>query len=123
MDGPVLAVISAGGVLGALTRYGLGQAWPHQPGAFPWVTWVINVSGCLLIGVLSVWVARFRPGQRLLRPFLGVGFLGGYTTFSTAMVDVLGTPTVTGLAYLLTTLAGALLAVWAGSALAERLPR
>ena len=123
MDGPVLAVISAGGVLGALTRYGLGDAWPHQPGAFPWTTWAINVSGCLVIGMLSVWIARFRPHQRLLRPFLGVGFLGGYTTFSTAMVDVLQAPTATGVAYLFATLLGALLAVWAGTVLAERLPR
>jgi hypothetical protein len=46
---PVLGVISAGGVVGALARYGLGVAFPHPPTGFPWATFAINVSGCLLI--------------------------------------------------------------------------
>ena len=50
---PVLAAISTGGALGALARCGVGAAWPHVPGGFPWSTWAINVSGCLLIGVLQ----------------------------------------------------------------------
>ena len=123
MDGRTLAVISAGGVLGALARYGLTTAWPHRAGGFPWSIWLINVTGCFLIGLLSVWIARYRPGQRYVRPFLATGFLGGYTTFSTAMTDVVVSPTVIGLVYLVATLAGALLAVWAGSALATRRPR
>ena len=123
MNGRVLTVISAGGALGALARYGLGVAWPPQPAGFPWTTWSINVSGCLLIGLLYTWIPRFRPRQRLLRPFLGVGFLGGYTTFSTSMLDTIEAPTGTGLAYLVATLLGALLAVAAGAAIAERLPR
>lgn len=119
----VLAVISLGGVLGALTRYGLTLAWPHDADGFPWAVWTINVSGCFLIGLLYVWLGRFRPRQRLVRPFLGTGFLGGYTTFSTAMTDVLTAPTAIGVVYLVTTLAGALLAVWAATVLAERVPR
>jgi fluoride exporter len=85
-----LAVIAAGGVLGALARHGLGELLPHSPGAWPWATWLTNVSGCLLIGVLMVLVTEVWPAQRYLRVFLGVGVLGGYTTFSTAMVDVHG---------------------------------
>lgn len=77
---PVLAVISAGGVLGALGRYGLATAWPHAPGHFPWATFVTNVSGCLLIGVLMVLVTEVLSAHRPIRPFLGVGVLGGYTT-------------------------------------------
>ena len=49
---------------------------------------VINVSGCALIGVLMVLVENVWTGRRLLRPFLGVGVLGGYTTFSTYVLDV-----------------------------------
>ncbi|HEX9999591.1 MAG TPA: CrcB family protein [Actinoplanes sp.] len=115
----ILPTISAGGVLGALTRYGIGVAWPADPAGFPWATWTINVTGCFLIGVLLT--ALPRPGY--LRPLLGTGFLGGYTTFSTAIVDLQHVPVPVALAYLPATLLGALLAVWLGSILAERVTR
>ncbi|GIE98382.1 fluoride efflux transporter FluC [Paractinoplanes rishiriensis] len=111
----ILAAVSAGGVLGALARYGLGVAWPHPPHGFPWATWTINVSGSFLIGVLMTAVARWRPNQRYLRPFLGIGVLGGFTTFSTSIVDVQHAPPAIALLYLFATLIGALLAVWLGS--------
>jgi fluoride exporter len=121
VDVPVLTAVSAGGVLGALTRYGLAAAWPHEPGAFPWSTWLVNVSGCLLIGVLMTVLTRRAPTQRLIHPFAGVGILGGYTTFSTAAVDVLTTRPVPALLYLAATVIGALLAVWAGASLTAAL--
>ena len=120
---PVLAVISAGGVLGALARYGLSEMWPHDPRGFAWSTWTINITGCFLIGVLMVLIARFRPGQRLIRPFWGVGVLGGYTTFSTAAVDVLRADPATALIYLAATLVGAVLAVWLGTTVTEAVTR
>jgi CrcB protein len=111
--------ISAGGVLGALARYGLTVLLPHRAGEFAWSTLITNVSGCLLMGVLMVVVTEVYPGRLLLRPFLGVGVLGGYTTFSTYVVDVGRNATAgaaaTGLAYLFVTLAGALAAVWVGA--------
>lgn len=110
MDRTSLAAVTAGGVLGALTRWGIAAAWPHAPTGFPWSTWVINVSGCFLIGVLYT-----RVPARLPRLFLGTGYLGGYTTFSTAIVEV----SAAGLAYLAATLIGALLAVLAGSLVAR----
>ncbi|WP_420161780.1 fluoride efflux transporter FluC [Nocardiopsis sp. CNT-189] len=83
----------------------------------------MNVSGCLLIGALMVLVARSGPRLRLLRPFLGVGVLGGYTTFSTYVIDAQALldaeRSATALAYLGGTLVCALAAVWAGTALAE----
>ena len=84
---------------------------------FPWATWTVNVSGSFLIGVLMTAISRWRPDQRLLRPLLGVGFLGGYTTFSTSVVDVQHSPPAMALLYLFGTVLGALLAVWAGSTL------
>lgn len=116
-----LGAISAGGMLGALARYGLGTAFPHAPGEFPWTTFAINLAGCLLIGVLMVLITEGRPAHRLARPFLGVGVLGGFTTFSAYVVDVqqavaAGAPR-TALDYLAGTLVGALLAVQAGVAL------
>ena len=115
LDRRALAAVSAGGALGALARHAIASAWPHTPPGFPWATWTINVSGCFLLGVLLTLIARFRLEQRLLRPFLGVGVLGGYTTFSTAAVEVRYAGPGTGLAYLGATLLGALLAVHAGS--------
>ncbi|AEV81483.1 chromosome condensation protein CrcB [Actinoplanes sp. SE50] len=119
IDRRAVAVVSAGGIIGALTRYAIGTAWPHTPSDFPWSTWVINTSGCFLIGVLFTLLARFRPGHRLTRLFLGTGVLGGYTTFSTAEVDVLRTTPAIAVLYLGATITAALLAVWIGSALAS----
>ena len=123
--GATLAVISLGGVVGALARYQVGRTWPAPPTGFPWATAAINVSGCLLIGLL-LGALRQRPrAHPLLRPFLGTGILGGYTTFSTYSVDLhrlldAGRPG-TAAAYLLGTLAAALTAAAAGAGLARRL--
>jgi fluoride exporter len=117
-DLPVLAAVAAGGGLGALARYGLAEALPTPPGQFPWSTFATNVFGCLLIGVLMVLVTEVRTTHRLVRPFLGVGVLGGFTTFSTYAVEIreLLAPGTVGLAfaYLAGTLVAALLAVLAG---------
>ena len=117
---PVLGVISAGGVCGALARYGVSVAWPHPATGFPWATFVINASGCLLIGVLMVVVTEVVPGRRLLRPFVGVGVLGGYTTFSTYVLEVHKAATagaaLVAVLYLAGTVLAALLSVWLGSA-------
>lgn len=85
----VLSVIALGGVLGAEARYGLGVAVPHAGGAWPWATFVENASGSLLIGVLMVVLTVMPRPHPLARPFLGVGVLGGYTTFSTYTVEAL----------------------------------
>jgi fluoride exporter len=114
----VLGAISLGGALGALARYALGVAFPVATHGFPWTTFAINVTGCLLIGVLMVLVASVWPDQVLVRPFVGVGILGGFTTFSTYVVDIQRLldhrVPVTALAYLVVTVLSALLATWAG---------
>ncbi|HEY5857047.1 MAG TPA: CrcB family protein [Aldersonia sp.] len=84
---PVLAVIAVGGGLGALARFGLSTLWPPLPRHVPWATLVTNVLGCLLIGVLMVLVTDVWAAHRLVRPFLGIGVLGGFTTFSTYAVE------------------------------------
>jgi fluoride exporter len=114
----VLGTVAVGGALGALGRYGLATAWPHRPGQFPWATFVTNVSGCLLIGVLMVLITEVWAAHRLIRPFLGVGVLGGYTTFSTYTGEVQQLVAAgaarTGLLYLVGTLVAALAAVYLG---------
>lgn len=114
----VLSAISAGGVVGALGRFGLASAWPHQPGHFPWATFVTNVVGCFLIGVLMVLITQVWSAHRLVRPFLGIGVLGGFTTFSTYTGDVqqlvaAGAARL-ALLYLAGTLVAALAAVYLG---------
>lgn len=123
----VLPVIALGGMAGAALRYLAEIGWPTPDGAVPWATWGVNVSGCLLIGVLMVFVTEVGGGYPLLRPFVGVGLLGGFTTFSTYTVEVNGL-LLSGrpgwaLGYLLGTVVTALLAVAAGVVLARGLDR
>jgi CrcB protein len=123
----VLSVVSAGGALGSLARYGVGYALPARPAGFPWATFTVNVTGCLLIGALVVLVTEAWGGHRLVRPFLGVGVLGGYTTFSTYVVDfqrlVDHGAAGAALAYLAGTLLTALLAVYTGARITRLLTR
>lgn len=112
----MVAAVSAGGVIGALGRYAVVSAWPHAAGGFPWGTLLVNVSGCFLIGVLTAAVGRWWPGQRFIRPFLGTGVLGGYTTFSAWALETLQSRPGLAVAYAGATVVGALLAAWAGLA-------
>jgi CrcB protein len=87
-DLTVLATVALGGIIGSLGRYAVGAALPHEPGAFPWATLVVNVTGAFAMGLLVAYLVD-RPGvHRLARPFVGVGVLGGWTTFSALAVDV-----------------------------------
>ena len=82
----VLAAV--GGALGALARWALAGALPSSPTGWPWATLLVNLTGCLLLGVLfAVLAARF-PRSRWPRPLLAVGVLGGYTTYSAFAVEV-----------------------------------
>ncbi len=114
-------MIAVGGVLGACARYGATLLWPTGPGSFPWTTFWINVTGCAAMGVLMAIVSAARSAHPLVRPFLGTGVLGGYTTFSTYAVDAQrlldGDHLVTALLYLAATVAAALAAVWAAAKL------
>ena len=79
---------AVGGALGALARWAVSEAVGGTPPGWPWATLLVNLTGCLLIGVLlAVLLARF-PRSALLRPFLAVGVLGGYTTYSAFAVEV-----------------------------------
>jgi CrcB protein len=116
----VLAAVAVGGALGSTARYGLGLAWPASPTGFDWPTFTANAVGCGLLGVLMVLVTEVRAGHPLLRPFLGTGVLGGFTTFSTYAVGVTtllqaGRPALAA-GYLVGTVTGALAATWLGIA-------
>lgn len=128
----VMLAISAGGGLGGLARFGIGEVLPAVSGGFPWATFGVNVSGCLLIGGLMVLVTEVWTGRRLARPFLGVGLLGGFTTFSFHVVEAQGLIEAqaagTALGYLAATAVATLAAVYAGMvvtrwAVRPRIPR
>jgi CrcB protein len=130
----VLAVIALGGAVGSVGRWALGQVLAPSHAGFPWSTFTENLSGGFVLGLLMVWLTEVWPSSRYLRPLLGVGLLGGFTTFSTYMLDTrtLLADDRPGLAmgYLLGTLALGLVGVFAGVlagrgtlALARRRPR
>jgi CrcB protein len=115
-----LTAIFAGGMLGALARVGLAQAFPHAPTAWPWPTFAANLAGALLLG----WaVTRLSPAS-YGRPFVGIGVCGALTTFSTLQLELLrmldADRWALALAYTAASVAGGLLAVRAGIALARQ---
>jgi CrcB protein len=123
----VLAAVALGGILGAEARYGLSRALTHPPDGFPWSTLAINLTGCLLIGVLMAVLRRLRRPHRLARPFLGTGLLGGYTTYSTFAVEVQQLVrehrSATAAGYLVATVFGCAAAVWLATAVTARVWR
>ncbi|MFE6692210.1 fluoride efflux transporter CrcB [Streptomyces sp. NPDC057743] len=120
---PVIGAVAVGGALGASARYGAGLLWPSARDAFPWTTLLINVVGCALMGVLMVLITEVWTAHRLLRPFLGTGVLGGFTTFSTYAVDIQRLVGAGRLPLALAYLAGTLLAALAAVALAAATTR
>jgi CrcB protein len=121
----VLAVISAGGAVGSVGRWGVGELLPWSGTSFPWATFVVNVSGALALGVLMVLVLEVWRPHRYVRPFVGIGLLGGWTTFSTYALEArdllaVGRP-ATALAYVAGSLVAGLVAVWLGMLAARRL--
>lgn len=123
-DAGLLAVIASGGAVGSLGRYAVGMALPAATDGFPWATFLVNISGSLAMGVLVVWVLTMADPHPWLRPFLGVGLLGGWTTFSAFALEThdllaAGHPLV-ATAYLVGSLAAGPTAVGAGVILGER---
>ena len=82
--------VGLGGFLGATSRYLLGLWIVDRVGtAFPWHTWLINVSGSLAIGLVLTLLTERVLSDPVWRLFLVVGFLGGYTTFSSYTMEAI----------------------------------
>lgn len=125
MDALVFLLLAVAGGIGAVCRFlldGVITAWLERTGgSFPWGTTVVNLTGSLLLGLVTgVFVGHCAPEAQLV---LGTGFLGGYTTFSAASVETvrllqdrrLRAGAVQALGTLLATVAMAGLGLWVGS--------
>lgn len=109
-------LVAIGGALGAVARYGVGLATAALGLAgFPWATLFVNLSGGLAMGALA---GLLGPDGETLRLLLGVGVLGGFTTFSAFSLDtmrLLETGQVTlAFAYVAASVVLSICACWAG---------
>ena len=78
-----MAYVALGGALGALARYGIsGWVYDRLGENFPWGTLVVNLVGCLALGLVIRWLQVSAVAPEV-RPFLTIGVLGAFTTFST----------------------------------------
>lgn len=92
MDGAIMLnvlLVALGGGLGAAGRFGVSLAMPTRADAWPVATFGINVFGSLLIGVLAGWLSSRGDAGEPWRLFLGVGVLGGFTTFSAYSLETM----------------------------------
>jgi CrcB protein len=116
--------IAIGGALGSIARYWVGATIASRVGTrFPWGTFVINMTACIVIGFSMTWLgkrAAVAPAWRFLVP---IGFIGAYSTFSTYEWETLSSlrsgAFFISSAYALGSLVAGLAAVWCGSLLAE----
>ena len=120
----VLMVFIGGGI-GTFTRYAGGALFPHAGDAWPVATFVINIAGALILGVLLEGLSQSRSatGTRL-RLLVGTGFCGGLTTYSTFAVEMdllvrAGSPWL-AVAYGVASLIGGIVAAYVGIAIATR---
>jgi len=118
--------VMVGGGVGSWLRYMVGRAvtgtlGPVAASAFPWATLTVNIVGSFAMGLLAGWLARHGTGGEGWRLLLGVGLLGGFTTFSAfglefALLTERGTPGAAAL-YVAVSLAGGFLGLFAGLAI------
>lgn len=123
----LLAIVAVGGATGSLARYAVARLLPTPSDGFPTATFVTNLSGAFLLGLLLELLARTGPDEgqlRRARLLLGTGLIGAFTTWSTLAVEVvlLGRDGRTALAlgYGLVSVLGGLLTAALGILLAAR---
>ena len=110
--------VAAGGALGALARFGVAEAAVAVGVAALWATLVANVAGSLALGYISARHAGRSRSSPLMIPFVAIGMLGAFTTFSLFCAEVIDLlrlgAWVVALAYVLGSIGGGLVAALAG---------
>ena len=116
-------LVALGGAAGAWLRYMVSRLWtqaigPVAAGAFPWATLSVNLAGSLAMGLLAGWLARHGEGGEQWRLLLGVGVLGGFTTFSAFSLELANMTQrgelILALGYALVSVLAGVLALFAG---------
>jgi CrcB protein len=118
-----LAAIFAGGAIGAAARTGLVELAPAPAGAWPWITFAVNLVGCFLLGYFVTRLQERLPITAYRRPLLGTGLCGALTTFSTFQLELLHMLDRGRIGLAAGYAAGSLLAGFAGVALGTALVR
>ncbi|HEY7966411.1 MAG TPA: fluoride efflux transporter CrcB [Solirubrobacteraceae bacterium] len=88
-DGREIAAIFIGGFAGALARAELALAITHDPGRWPWATFIVNAAGAFMLGYFTTRLQERLPLSAYRRPLLGTGFCGALTTFSAMQLEIL----------------------------------
>lgn len=122
--GRLQMAIFAGGVLGALARAGLIRALPWDGHGWPTATFVVNITGTLLLGYFATRLQERLPPSTYRRPLLGTGFCGALTTFSTFQVELIKLvnhgAAGTALGYAVASIGAGLVGVYLATALTRR---
>lgn len=116
-------MIGAGGALGAAARYGTALAIPVRSGAYPVATFLVNVVGAVILGMVAALPASWLRAHELTRPAIGTGFCGGLTTFSTMSLEIyqrLPGHSALAVAYAAISLLAAPACAWAGFSLVQK---
>ncbi len=121
-----LALVALGGVIGTYARYTIETGLPHAPGTWPWATFLINLSGAFVLGLLLEGLTRLGPDdgwRRRARLCLGTGMCGAFTTYSTFALE--GSELIrdghagVGLAYFVTSVLAGVICAWLGIVVAS----
>jgi fluoride exporter len=119
-----LAAIFAGGVVGAVLRVWISRRLVTGAGAWPWAVFSINLVGTIVLAWSVTRLQERLPQSTYRRPFLGTGFCGAFTTFSTMELEILtmldGRHYGLAVGYAAASLAGGYLAVWITTAVVRR---
>ncbi len=81
------SLVMVGGAIGAALRFALARALPFN-GGWPWPTFIANVAGGLAMGLLAAWALKAGQAGEAMRLIIGVGLLGGFTTFSAYSLEL-----------------------------------
>jgi fluoride exporter len=126
LDQRELGAIFAGGVVGAIARVWISQ---HvlTTDTWPWATFIINILGTIVLAYSVTRLQERLPQSTYRRPFLGTGFCGAFTTFSTMEVEILDLLRAgrigLAIAYAAASIACGYFAIWVTTALTRRLRR
>jgi fluoride exporter len=124
VDRRALAAIFAGGFLGAAARGLVAEALPQDPSEWPWAIFTVNLTGAFVLGFFATRLQERLPLSAYRRPFVGTGFCGALTTFSTMQVELLemldGDHVGLAVGYAIASLAGGFLAVVLATNLVRR---